>query len=99
MTLTETEAREKWCPMAQPAEFIHDCDDPGKDDRAPKCIASRCMMWREAERSETIEIPAGEKPIGLGWQSTGNTIGKPRIVLIEYARTIRGGFCGLAGRP
>lgn len=41
MTLTEPEAREKWCPMVR---FTN------TTGRAPSdgdfCIASRCMMWR-----------------------------------------------------
>ena len=36
-TMTETEARERWCPMAREmTAWDKDC----------KCIASKCMAWR-----------------------------------------------------
>ena len=44
MTLTETEAREKWCPMARVdgANRTSHCEELN----GAMCIASRCMMWR-----------------------------------------------------
>ena len=46
MILSETEARERWCPFVSEAETLDyrgQIDDTGE---TPVCIASRCMAWR-----------------------------------------------------
>ena len=82
-TLTEDEARTKWCPMARVRDgdagsynrWITVRDDHGCRETA-WCIASACMAWRwHAERQEGF-IPAG-------WDDPEPTRG----------------YCGAFGRP
>ncbi len=64
---TETEANEKWCPFARPAQNI------GNDERGDmmiagpnrsvdgghrsvsRCLASRCMAWRWAQTPKVLD--------------------------------------------
>jgi len=50
MILAETQAKQKWCPMARNGDFRgHDGGDPYGISNGPmesKCVASNCMMWR-----------------------------------------------------
>jgi hypothetical protein len=83
MTLTEDEAKTKWCPFAR----VHVCGNDRAQDIQPhnrvvfqkhedashnppdaRCIGSACMAWR-----------------GLKADDAGGYVGR--------------GFCGLAGKP
>ena len=52
MSMTETEAREKWCPMVRFHTFADgsaasNLSAMGDDIHRCQCIASDCMMWQE----------------------------------------------------
>lgn len=56
--MTEDEAKTKWCPMVRTAyrDYINVGESPelglctvnDKESEASRCIASKCMMWRES---------------------------------------------------
>ena len=50
MIYAETQANQKWCPMARSGDFRGwDGGEPYGISNAPmetKCCASQCMMWR-----------------------------------------------------
>lgn len=41
MSLTEDEARTKWCPMVR-----HSGDGANMPERDAECVGAACMMWR-----------------------------------------------------
>jgi hypothetical protein len=68
--MTEDEAKKKWCPLVRNNPLAPDESYAGvttrdnKPDYERNCIASACMMWREADRVEDPEnygtyIPTG----------------------------------------
>lgn len=71
--LTETEAREKWCPHVRYVDSQNATGNrcytvehgPIKNPSSCRCIASDCMAWRWQEKkydgasSQTIEAPVG----------------------------------------
>lgn len=50
--LTESEAKEKWCPQARVLSIGVCCNRSpgGEGDRNSYCLASGCMSWRWGER-------------------------------------------------
>ncbi len=89
--MTETEAKQKWCPMGRtPARdeqgFAH---SPAHNRSADglrnigACIGSDCMMWRQ---TGTVKLVNG-KPIRYGDNYPEESIEK-----------IQEGYCGLAGK-
>ena len=91
MTLTEKEARKKWCPYAKsgviPTERVIDRD---KQIYHGRCIASACMAWRWTHMRHFAE-PANTSdlyPDNKGYLARKNGDDMERI-----------GYCGLAGAP
>ncbi len=89
MTMTEEQAREKWCPYARSYSFEEfqfntamastNREPDGAPNKACRCIASDCMAWR--------------------WK-----VGPPtKLEKAEYDETNivseQRGFCGPAGAP
>lgn len=72
--MTEDEAKTKWCPMVRVCEGDstenRNCKggivskSPGEGVQWNCCIASACMMWREADRVEDPEKFGNYLPIG-----------------------------------
>lgn len=89
-TLTEEEAKEKWCPFARVREAnqgsaaavnIRSLGTPS----LVRCIASECMAWR----GKTQWRPRSDYPWEDGKAESSGPNVQERIV----------GHCGLAGRP
>lgn len=90
-SLTESEAREKWCPFAR-APFVPDAAiiSPGPGDviaanrtetdvPVGRCVASSCMAWRWSAK----------QPHTVGYAPDGN----------PNPGQDASGSCGLAGSP
>lgn len=86
MTLTEEEAKKRWCPFAMTPNYnsttcsatnrnLH-----GEGLRTASCIASACMAWRPIESPE-FKKRADEEFHKSGSRLTANT-----------------GYCGLGGK-
>lgn len=84
--MTESDAKQKWCPMVRQAGR-----DGGSYNRATSganacnCIGSDCMMWRETEPLRTMNgqhVPAGYE--------------RAYPEAVQMRKT---GYCGLAGKP
>lgn len=88
MTMTEEEARTKWCPMhrvsASPAGDIYG-NMPNRN--ADTCAASLCMAWRWQQSPQQAAMWAKLSADGV---AAG---GK------EWTDLDPVGFCGLAGSP
>ena len=99
-TMTETEAREKWCPMARTPSMVGMDGDPcgggypainrRPGGRLPppapcRCIASACMAWRWAPDDDDWVDEQIRVP-GAPSYTTQNV--PPRR-----------GYCGAFGRP
>jgi hypothetical protein len=97
VSLTEAEAKTKWCPHVRYLSVFRDedgkretagCFNRGYDDTGldrSLCIGDACMMWRwhEPWTSSTEEGVGGDLVLRLARKP-----GEPKR-----------GFCGLAGRP
>jgi hypothetical protein len=86
MRLTESEAKEKWCPLA-----FRDNDSPVLGNRNANgipvdvCIGSDCMFWRWRFNYQ----PHPENP---AYFRAGSSI-------ISILPEERQGYCGAAGKP
>ena len=100
MLLTETEARDRWCPHARvPDASADDSAIVGvnrlhtTDDRcnlvmpaSTDCLGSGCMAWRWGEWALTdVHTTTGDS--------------RPMVVQVEDRARPTRGYCGLAGRP
>ena len=100
-TMTETEAREKWCPMAR---------EMNAWNKDYKCIASKCMAWRRLPLSGHISDIVRHET-GKGWVEwikdyRGETGADLQDAKRELERRFGGrsvpsksGYCGAFGRP
>lgn len=87
--LTESDAKQRWCPMARAELFgwaICSSEAPRQvplsaDEvkRSTRCIGSGCMMWRETSSERGKGRVSGEYGYG--------------------DEMLPAGYCGLAGRP
>ena len=111
MTLTEDEARKKWCP------FVRAGNEAGcnrsvlnAEGYLDKCIASECMAWRWAAQSyeyKTTEAVWHEgglgieivPPAGDGWEQIDEGIIDFHHIPWRRPKPIRHGYCGLSGNP
>lgn len=58
MTLTEEEAKTKWCPFASvTARDANGCGTYWNGEPAFMCIASACMAWRPIPKSAENPYP------------------------------------------
>ena len=89
--LTETEAKQRWCPMVRMAEeegsgFAGTWNRTWRSRPIPnpdecRCIASDCAMWRWTDDS--------------AWEGDG----LERTAEESDGKWVRRGYCGLAGKP
>ncbi|CAB4165151.1 hypothetical protein UFOVP833_31 [uncultured Caudovirales phage] len=95
--MTEDEAKTKWCPFARQATvFSREGATGGTANRdgphhygVPnvECIASACMAWRwEDEDAYDQRLTEWEDAANIGGVQRG-------------PEPMRGGFCGLGGKP
>ena len=92
MYLTESDAKQKWCPQVRFSTHSGQGDTEcavnsfGGQSRSGDldfaCIASECMMWRKV-----VIIPLTATALMAGVTATSNIDNKDK------------GYCGLAGRP
>ena len=98
MTLTEEEAKKKWCPYANTTargaanvgSWNRFEDSPPEKTAGVCCIASECMAWRWTHMRHFAE-PANTSdlyPDNKGYLARKNGDDMERI-----------GYCGLAGAP
>lgn len=62
MTLTEEEAKTKWCPFARfafPNGSSANRDDHPRCQEHTRCIASACMAWRNEHGDWSGKEPRG----------------------------------------
>lgn len=113
MTLTEEEAKTKWCPFtrivmkgyrdsdALLATANRDSIDAGSGlGPTCNCIASDCMAWRplmEAPEDKIHAIKRRREEAGTGLIESKQYVEAHP----EYTQSVPSGrgFCGLAGRP
>jgi len=105
MTLTEEEARKKWCPFARVPSAIgmngSAVSGTPAINRAPHvevtCIASECMAWRwHGPAFEHMETREGE-PAPIGWNADPEQHVFRGKIGWRRPRLNRTGYCGLAG--
>lgn len=93
MTMTEEEAKKKWCPQMAAAGML--CDETERYGShngvvAARCIASECMAWRFKPQEWKHAAAYGGEWIDTqevdGWGQKGEKL--PTL-----------GYCGLAGHP
>lgn len=100
MTLTEEEAKTKWCPHAftfgsltGPNETNYGPQNRGFQMKGPlvacECIASKCMSWRWVD--DTRMTRADGQPL-----EPGRAYHKDDIL---HTTVRERGYCGLAGTP
>ncbi len=95
MLLTETEARDRWCPHARVIyggptfNRLGELSTANPTELNPeicRCIASACMAWRWGEWALTDVRTTTED-------------GRPMVVQVDDRSQPTRGYCGLAGRP
>lgn len=86
MTLTEEEARKKWCPMTHSKEYA-------RSNLGQLCIASECMAWRWFDT-------VSDDGTACHWKPTPHAPRLPTDQP-EQGKPLdqRRGRCGLAGNP
>lgn len=96
MTMTEEEARKKWCPFAHVthrgmknvASWNRFEDVPPKNTVGVSCIASECMAWRFKPRKYRHHSFQSDDYVNTRPENAHGVKGKPLK---------RKGYCGLAG--
>ena len=59
MTLTEAEAKMKWCPVARPVRTDSaNRNADGAPTTAAFCIASQCMAWQWEKGADVMKYDA-----------------------------------------
>lgn len=74
-TMTEPEARKKWCPLTRVGNEAG-CNRSHNDFGSTAfCIGSACMAWRfdEAAFEHGDCLPLGSAPADPGWEQDGET--------------------------
>ena len=99
---TEDEALRKWCPFSQVA--VAASDDVVANTlsgKATTCAASGCMAWRWGPdlKEHTNRSRNHERPEGDGWRSPSGGVAYTGAMAVGWERTVRQGYCGLAGKP
>lgn len=95
--VTETEAKEKWCPFARigggagmdGAAYNRIQHHGDISHGASTCLGSGCMAWRVALRPNPAFVEMGNT-----WPDSRTPEQK-----IPYLRNHERGYCGLAGKP
>jgi len=88
MSMTEEQAREKWCPHAIASHTNPRSKNGADGNWLHNCIASECMAWRAVTVKFNETVGEIMKP------------GKPYYVSdIIKTRPTDEGYCGLGGKP
>lgn len=106
MSVTEEEAKTKWCPFARvrrhgiagSAAFNRFVDSEAECDTAAgsNCVGSDCMAWRISQQEPEVYYTLRGVEVGIGevvsWEDQN---------LLKRCERKRApvGFCGLAGAP
>lgn len=108
--MTESEAKERWCPMVRHYNAQHaPCGNSlasmpnGRGGGFANCIGSACMMWKWEDHQQTFDDATPESPEGRrlarqGWKFIGMEGGMGCLMVWEYGSKHHG-HCGLAGKP
>jgi hypothetical protein len=85
--MTESEAKQKWCPMVKYELGGRAVNrDACYDNAGTHCIASDCAMWR------VNRVPQDYPTIKVTFD--GQQLSTQQVDIVDF-----GGYCGLAGKP
>ena len=109
MSISEADAKTKWCPFSRVPFGNGTVSGNRGFDGHPSgeetlCVGADCMAWRwigpELETADKFKM--GERPDGEGWECTLPDAGRDKFENnSRWSRPYphRDGFCGMAGKP